>query len=602
MLRIPEQRFKRNSRQGMAIVMALVILGIILIMAYIYNFTSRQGKLASRRMFWGETTYFVVDSMVDEVFHTLKSRPDLIREQLLSNDDQKYVELDLSLKSAQLDVAFGMGLALDEVKILAKVIPIEADLQFSESDSVGVLEVVVTANIKNKIGRAITRQVTARRDFRNVTLFGSKLLQDYVLFMKQPSPPRGANDFNYGDNLTLIRKPGTQSRAGKIYLGGKDQTSIHVLNSSNYSEVDKKYIDEAGIIVDGTMEFTDPNIFQQGKKSRFFLDVLVKDAALKRAFRRISERPEDSRDNALKWVEHFFHTGVGEAAITYDIAADQEPARTVLPLRIDSPPGEALRVEGNVKREFKFSVITEYKTENDDVDHNKPNPIISHRVPQAALYEVDAFGNNTWPLFSGNTAIIDKELTRESFVPYNRAKDFSQVYPNRKDKTWDIVKNSIVTPLADGSQILNIDGIVAVLAEEVVFDKKTIIRGQGVLLVMGEIKILESIVAESSRDKLVLVSRARRGNIVVQTPSKVEAYLMCHSFAGAGYKGTISTVTSAVDIHGGISTDKINFFRFSQGSKLTYDPRYMDGKPKLILSKPIHYYKIYNNEKIEPAS
>ena len=329
MLRIPEQRFKRNSRQGMAIVMALVILGIILIMAYIYNFTSRQGKLASRRMFWGETTYFVVDSMVDEVFHTLKSRPDLIREQLLSNDDQTYVELDLALKSAQLDVAFGMGLALDEVKILAKIIPIEADLQFSESDSVGVLEVVVTANIKNKIGRAITRQVTARRDFRNVTLFGSKLLQDYALFMKQPSPPRGANDFNYGDNLTLIRKPGTQSRAGKIYLGGKDQTSIHVLNSSNYSEVDKKYIDEAGIIVDGTMEFTDPNIFQQGKKSRFFLDVLVKDAALKGAFRRIPERPEDSRDNALKWVEHFSYWS-WEAAIIYDIAADQEPD-TVLP-------------------------------------------------------------------------------------------------------------------------------------------------------------------------------------------------------------------------------------------------------------------------------
>ena len=73
MFRIPEQRFKRNSRQGMAIVMALMILGIILVMAYIYNFTSRQGKLSSRRMFWGETTYFIVDSMVEEVFQIIKS-------------------------------------------------------------------------------------------------------------------------------------------------------------------------------------------------------------------------------------------------------------------------------------------------------------------------------------------------------------------------------------------------------------------------------------------------------------------------------------------------------------------------------------------------
>ena len=154
-------------------------------------------------------------------------------------------------------------------------------------------------------------------------------------------------------------------------------------------------------------------------------------------------------------------------------------------------------------------------------------------MPQAGLYEVDVFSNSTWSLFEGNNLIVDKhmkDMRRIAFLPYNRAKDFSQVYPNRKDKTWDIVKNNIMTPLADGTQILNIDGIVAVLADKVVFDKKTIIRGQGVLLVMGQIKILQSIIADTNNDKLVLVSRARRGDIVVQTADKVEAYLMCHSF------------------------------------------------------------------------
>ena len=157
-----------------------------------------------------------------------------------------------------------------------------------------------------------------------------------------------------------------------------------------------------------------------------------------------------------------------------------------------------------------------------------------------------------------------------------------------------------MTPLADGTQILNIDGIVAVLADEVVFDKKTIIKGQGVLLVMGQIKILESIVADTNNDKLVLVSRARKGDIVVQTADKVEAYLMCHSFAK--YRGTISTAGKAFNIHGGMSTDSLDFFKLKEGSKLTYDPRYMDDQPKLILAKPVHYYKIYNNEKIEPPS
>ena len=280
----------------------------------------------------------------------------------------EHVQLNLALKSSKLDVAYGMGLILDKVKILAKVIPIEADLQFDESDSLGVLEVVVTAKIKSKLGKAITRQVTARRDFRHVTLFGNKLLQDYALFLKQPSPPRGPNDYGYGDNLTVIRSPGTSSRAGKIYLGGQDEISnVHILNSSNYSEADQRYLNEAGIVLNASLNFTDPSVFQGGEKSTFFRDVLVRDTALDRAFRRVPGSPSISRENALKWVEHFFHTGVGEASISFEIGADQDPERNVLPLRIDSPPGEGLRVEGSVYREYKYSVNTEYKTENDDV-------------------------------------------------------------------------------------------------------------------------------------------------------------------------------------------------------------------------------------------
>ena len=605
MHKIPEQRFKGNSRRGMAIVISMVILGIILVFAYIYNFTSRQGKLASRRMFWGETSYFIVDSMVEEVFYRLKTKPELFKNKLLDSEGKEHVQLksgQLGLKSRDLDVAYGMGLTLDQVKILAKVIPIEADLQFDESDSLGVLEVVVTAKIKSKLGRAITRQVTARRDFRHVTLFGDKLRQDYALFLKQPSDPRGPNDYGYGDNLTVIRNPGTSSRAGKIYLGGQDEISnVHILNSSNYSEADLRYLKEAKIV---SNTFTDPSIFQEGEKSTFFLDVLVRDSALDRAFRKVPGSPNLSRENALRWVEHFFHTGAGEAAISFEIAADQDPDRNVLPLRIDSPPGKGLRVEGSVYREYKYSVNTEYKTENDDVDHNKPEPIISHKVPQAALYENNPFGQNTWSLFSNNEAIIDKELTRTSFLPYNEGSDFAQVYPYREGKAWDIAKNNILTPMADGSQILNIDGIVAILADEVIFDRKTIIRGQGVLLVMGKILILDSIIAENpDEDRLVLASRANKGHhIVVQTPKKIQAYLMCHSFSGKGFKGKISTTLSNIDIFGGVSADSLDFFKLKQGSKLTYNSKFMDGQPKLVLGKPIHYYKIYNNEKIEPTS
>ncbi len=598
---VPEQRFRRCSRRGIAIVMALVILGIVLVLAYIYNFTSRQSKLASRRMFWGETTYFIVDSMVEEVFHKIKTKPiKLFKEKLLANEGSDYVSLDLQLKSNSLEVAYGMGLSLEEIKILAKVISIEADLQFDESDSIGVIEVVVTAKIKSKLGKAITRQVTARRDFRYVTLFGDKLRQDYALFLKQVSSSRDPNDYNYG--LTVETHPGTSGQAlnGKIYLGGPDKMSNrHILNSSNYSEADLRYLEEAGIDSD---TFTDPSVFQKGVKSAFFLDVLVHDNALDDAFRKVPSRPNLSRENAQGWVESFFRMGAGEASIKFEIAADQDPDHNALPLRIESPSGPGLRVEGSVFREYKYSVNTEYKTGSDD--DIKSELIISHKVPQAALYGNDPFGQNFYPLFSNNEAIENKELTRTQFLPYNEGKDFAQVYPYRKGKAWDIAKDNILMPMADGSQILNIDGIVAIVADEVIFDRKTFIRGQGVLLVLGKIRILESIIAKNPDvDRLVLVSRAERGGaIVVETSKEIQAYLMCHSFSAKGFKGTVSTALSAFNVFGGISADTLNFFKLKQGSRLKYNPKFMDDQPKLILAKSIHYYKIYNNEKIEPDS
>ena len=194
-------------------------------------------------------------------------------------------------------------------------------------------------------------------------------------------------------------------------------------------------------------------------------------------------------------------------------------------------------------------------------------------------------------------------MTRTQFLPYNEGKDFAQVYPYRKGKAWDIAKDNILMPMADGSQILNIDGIVAILADEVIFDRKTIIRGQGVLLVMGKIRILDSIIADNpDEDRLVLVSRAYQGHIVIETHKRIDAYLMCHSLPGKGFRGTISKTLSTIEIFGGVSADRLDFFKLKQGSTLTYNSKFMDGQPKLVLGKPIHYYKIYNNEKIEPTS
>lgn len=602
-----------NSRRGIAILMALVVLGIILVIAYVYNFTSRQGKLASRRMFWGETTYFIADSVLEETFQYIRKNPQLMDQELLKNSGE-WVKLDFQLKSAQLDTALGMSLDKSNIKVSARVILTNSILEFVD-EKVGALEVVATVSNKSGIGIPLTRQITARRDFRYVTLFGSNFMQDYALMLKVKPLPRNQGDYDY-NNLSIERTTASDVSMGKVFLGKLQGTNeAHYLGSERASQADERYLKEAGIVLNESMEFDKPDAFNQGAKSNFLLDILLYDQSIKQALKLgpdFDQNPyslESARQNARKWINHFFILGAGEDRIKIEVETDQNPSVQSLPLRLESVVDKGFRIEDRVFREFKYSVKTQYVTDNDDVDKNFQNPFtVRHLANQAGMFESDPFSATTWSQFEGNPDIppSGREEYLRVFLPYKNSLAYSQIFPNQQSLTWNEVKKHLMIQVSDNEQILNIDGIVGVAADEIVFDKKTIVKGQGVLLVMGKI-IIQSGIERSNPayDRLVLVSRAvgpsiGQGHIHIDTDQNIEAFLMCHSFVKNGSNGTLTSTRQNFYIHGGISLDKLNIFGIGNNNTVSYDPNFfLDSGLKLSLGVPVHYYKIYNNEKID---
>lgn len=586
-----------SSRRGIAIMMALVILGIILVVAYIYNFTSRQGKLASRRMFWGETVYFLADSVMEEAFHNIKKRPQDIFTKLVDKPDE-WLDLDLDFNSIKLDVALGMSLDKSMVKVSARMFPLNKELEFeSKGEKVGAIEIVVTISVKKGIGIPLIRQVSARRGFRYVKVFGKELHQDYALLLKKkPNPPP-----NYSNSLTISRDRGTDLFLGRVFLGTKDEM---ILGTETLSRADERYLDWSGILLDQQIVFDSADAFDKDFQSDFLLDILSKDPAIKPL------RNNQTREDALKWVKEFFRRGAGEDRISMTISSPLYSNHSI-PIKLESEPGDSFMIEGQVNRELLHSVTTQYQTLDNDIDQSKNGTFTAkHMAPQAGMFD------NPITRLLGYSLFNDKDFIQagkegehlRDFIPYRKLSAYAQIVPNMQSLTWSEVKRHLMIQLDQNTQILNINGIVAVVTDEAIFDKQTIIKGQGALVITGKIIIQNEIKKSGSSDKLVLVSRALgpslgQGHIHINTDQIIEAYLMCHAFVKNGSKGKISSTNQSFKLKGGMSMDILDFVKLGADSTLNYDPNFAQSDAlTLTIGVPMHYYKIYNNEKIDHTS
>ena len=588
----------QSSRRGIAIMMALVILGIILVVAYIYNFTSRQGKLASRRMFWGETVYFIADSVMEETFHNIKKNPQDLFAKIVDKQEE-WLPLDFDFNSIKLDIALGMNLKKSMIKVAARVFDLKKDLEF-KGEIVGAIEIVVTVSIKKGIGIPLIRQVSARRGFRYVKAFGRHLHQDYALLLKKkPKSPPPTYQFN---RLTIERDNDLDSLFGRVFLGNERKV---ILGTNHLSQADTRYLDESGVLLNQEIIFDDADDFDKDKQSYFLLDILRKDPAIKPL------RNNQTRPDALKWVKDFFRRGAGEDRIFMRIDS-YTPSLQSIPITLETVPGKSFRVEGDVDRELYVSVTTKYQTLDNDIDQSKNDDFtVRHLTPQAAMFESDPFSSTTWSLFQGKQDFIQKGKEKEhlrDFIPYRKSSAYAQIFPEMQSLAWSEVKKRLMIQLDQNTQILNIDGIVGVVADKVIFDKNTIIKGQGVLIVMGKIIIQNEIKKQSSFDKLVLVSRATgpalgHGHIHINTDQRIEAYLMCHAFVKNGSNAKITSTNKSFNLKGGMSMDVLDFANFGDENTLIYDPNFSQSDAlTLTIGVPIHYYKIYNNEKIDHTS
>ncbi|MCJ8345701.1 hypothetical protein MJH12_09185, partial [bacterium] len=288
---------QKTSHKGVVIFVAVFVIGVVAGIAAIYSYPTRHSKMSSRRMFYGETVFFVAESALDEAFLKLQSEPSLVKS--IFDAKGEYIALDFSLDSMSLDSLSESGVSGKDIKVIAKSIVLKSgeidpsSFMFPE-EKLGVIELVVTTKLYGggfRSGKPTTRQVTGRRNFRYVQLIGPMSHTNYALFIKHKTAPTKSRASS-ANNLTVY--PGS---SGRIYLGTDDsktwQTTKHILRPTYLSSAEQAYLKSEGFEEDGSGAYIAQldNIDQliEGTNNRLidsnvFIDSLMWDPVLERNF------------------------------------------------------------------------------------------------------------------------------------------------------------------------------------------------------------------------------------------------------------------------------------------------------------------------------
>lgn len=649
-----------SSRRGMVLFIAFAVIGLIGIFAAIYMFTSRHSKLQSRRIFWGELSFFLADSLVEETFAIIKHRSldprengigslHWIRQKAATlNSEAQVFDLPIQEFSTMelLKSSFAvMGLKHGDIAVQVRTFVLasgeEAEHKFvHETEKIGTIEVVATVNlpVSQTSDAKVIRQAQGRRDFRFVSLQGYNPLHDYAFLIKKA--PESEESYSLTGSPALLIEagegfaPGSFSESdykfGRVFLGIADEGKSKVLQSPFLSITEQRYLQSSSDL--GT--FRSPNGPFENKitryesfstadpeRSEFLLDSLLQDPNLAKVLSQqfpgiIGEGGLDdfdyvslSDDNknilreSMRDVLKKYYQNKSNAEIMFSFypAVFPYPAFNI---SIDGCNDFPVLVEGRNYRLFGFDGEVRY--EGGFLDGG----VEDNRFPFYTLRNASAVYHKTtekywYPVFFGQDGITadNAELKMREYVAYRNLNAFSYMFtPNGDKSAWEWFKTYNMVSDTERDYIF-VDGIM-VIDGSIHLERDTVFSGQGVLWVVGRVQIDGAVLKSASTDSLTIVSRASyQGGgaalgITSSLEQEIQAHLQIHSI---DFNRLPATMTAAQPffIRGGLSIDNLRVNALPRGSKISYDAMLARRIDAFSLSNQYNFYKIHNNQRVE---
>ncbi|PCJ20296.1 MAG: hypothetical protein COB02_04475 [Candidatus Cloacimonadota bacterium] len=617
--------FKQSSsNKGVVIFVAVFVIGIVAVIAAIYSYTTRHSKLSSRRMFYGETIFFVAESALDEAFLKLQLNPDLVKQ--MFDSPNEFVAITFSLDSMELDSISESNVTPKDIKVIGKAIIIDSALEneshfMSPDEKVGVIELVVTSKLYAggfRSGRPTTRQVTGRRNFKYIHLTGASNHTNYVLFIKHkqsPTPITATSE----NNLTI--EPGP---TGRIYLGTEDnkdwEKTVHTLSPLALSDAEKSFLELSGFSEDSSLTYsarlnnvnqTIGDSDQLLIDSSLFLDSLLWAPNIQNklitsgSMASLNNRQKARFRGDLRFYvrDYLKRDDSNSIKISLEIGRKSN-SNNSLNLGITANRDDLINLEGNVLREFNFDATNEYIGEINGVSPSR-DYMVNWKTDQRTA--ISPSSSMVMPLYdkmpdvlSGSIASA-KEKEKLRFTPYRKSSQYSYVYTEKNGiSAWENFKKEQMIEYIDGKTVMKIDGVMVIVGE-INFEEghEITYEGKGVLLALKGINIASNIKKRSMDDQLILVTRGVRGSFSLVNDIEVDAFLMGHKLGTGNQKVSLigKSRSTPFKINGGLSVDKLDVNNLPAGSSLVYDSFYASEFYHLSLAYPIHYFKVDNREK-----
>jgi hypothetical protein len=585
----------------MILFIAFAIIGVIGIFAAAYLFTSRQGKLQSRRIFWGEAAFFLAESLINESFAVVKCRS-----KDPNNSDfgggawlKNATNLDGELKEFDLPVTDyssfrrllsyePMGLTDKDIKIHGRAIVTDSkesggsDNRFvDDAEKVGVMEFVVTVVLP--IGKTkVTRQIMGRRDFRFINISGKNALHNYALFLKKQK--NNVQDISGASGLVLARdnryfeEDVDQLSFGRIYLGqGENNTDVSVIQSTSFSAREAAYFESTerygkydstrGSFRKEISDYEDITPIEnpysdeddlKNSKVQFAIDSMLQDpnvSSLLNAddearaqleslgipamfkFSLLSDEKKEILRTAYRGFLEDYFLS-SSARIDFDFYPSYFPYKS-LKLGIDYQASKA-KIEGKVLRLYGFEGEVRY--EGEFLSQNNPeNRYVFFDMVNASHIFTGAGETSTFSVFEGLTGAGTE-------TPQSRLESAQRYlsYINPKAFSYVFVSEGgrsawqnfkAYNVLSSEEQDWMTIDGVMLVVGDVIFDKPTVYEGSGVLMTTGSIQIRDSLRKAKGIDSLTLVTRGNGMKAAVTIDTPQKIEAHIQAHQMGGYAG-----------------------------------------------------------------
>lgn len=595
--------------RGMIIPITVFIIGILTVFVTIFNFTSRQSKLMSRRVFWGEMTFYITESVLEECFYRIQLDSARYMPKFLA-EPGSYIPLKFPIMTLKtLNTSYGLGLEADDARLEGRFIPGVEPTTLLEGDQAGILQLRVTLRVASSRSKAIVRRINASRGVRFVTITGPLAMTPYLLFLKNSKDPYNAPTPNRNSTrpqLTLVRTDSVDLDTGRIFLGGEVSQKHRVNHDPKFSDGPYfKYLEKWNIkwdevrtinSVEEAANFKNELIASPLKPPNPILSQILDDDP------RSSQMISDG--DRYRWFNRYFDD-FPIPAVELRIGNNYKNEAGVLNLKVESP--SSLPIEGLVYQEYSFGVMGNYPPGKERIKPAMKEYDSKYQVPLAQIFETDPRPTGTLPLFRGIDAWSGKEdSARKEYLPVRFLNSYAEIYPEMGfSNPWSLFLREHSIDFGDHQRIY-LNGITGIIGD-INIDKATKFIGQGVILVTDRININDSIEPDSSDPDafLMLVSRVAdryRPAINIRTNKPIHAYLQAHSFSKDSINQTGTLISNqAFNIIGGLSLDHLDVNKLPENCvvKQPLNQRKFQslaGQRIFALQHGYHFYKIFNNE------